>query len=237
VIEQVNMRAAAAKRATDMTVALVLILVTLPVMVVALVGTALSLRTWPFFSHERIGRNGTPFRMVKFRTLPASTPAYAAKYDLAEVDVPWFCRTLRRLHLDELPQLFLVLTGSMALVGPRPEMAHLCAEFDPAFAARRAQVRPGCTGLWQISDRCDRLIHEHPEFDELYLRHQSLSFDLWIIARSARNLLPGGHVVTFDEVVDHLGILDLADRPEVIDAPGEVVGARVEHSAVALEAL
>jgi lipopolysaccharide/colanic/teichoic acid biosynthesis glycosyltransferase len=224
----VTKRAEAVKRTIDVVVALALVLLTLPVMIVAAVGIAVSLRTSPFFSHTRIGLHGKPFRMVKFRTLPATAPAYAGKYEIREINAPWFCRTLRALHLDELPQLFLVLSGAMSLVGPRPEMSHLYDEFDPGFAALRVSVRPGCTGLWQVSDRCDRMIHEHPEFDEWYLEHRSVRVDLWILARSVLVMsLPAGRrrPVSYEE---------LLDRPETVAAPIPVL-VRGPGSAEAVE--
>lgn len=217
---RVTNRAEIVKRTIDLTVALVLIVATLPVMVVAAIGTAVSLRTSPFFTHTRIGRDGRPFRMIKFRTLPPSAPAYAGKYEIRAIEAPWFCRLLRSLHLDELPQLFLVLTGSMSLVGPRPEMAHLYDRFDAGFARRRVSVRPGCTGLWQISDRCDRMIHEHPEFDEWYLEHRSPRVDLWILARSLWLLLPADRrrMVSYEE---------LLGRPETTVYHGHTIVAGV----------
>jgi lipopolysaccharide/colanic/teichoic acid biosynthesis glycosyltransferase len=107
--------------------------------------------------------------MVKLRTLPSNFPRYAVKHELAGLRLPWISRTLRKLHLDELPQLALVVLGKMSLVGPRPEMPHLYPAFDPEFAVKRTTVRPGCTGLWQISDQCDGMIYEHPEFDDYYV--------------------------------------------------------------------
>ena len=91
---------------------------------------------------------------------------------------------MRRLHLDELPQLFLVVIGKMSLVGPRPEMHSLTTHYGDEFAAQRTQVRPGCTGLWQISEHCTKMIFEHPEFDLQYVQNRSLRFDMWIIART-----------------------------------------------------
>jgi lipopolysaccharide/colanic/teichoic acid biosynthesis glycosyltransferase len=180
------------KRSFDVVASAVLVVVALPVMFLATIGTAISLRAWPFFTQTRIGRKGEPFRFVKLRTLPVHAPPYTDKYELAHLDVPAFSRLLRRLHLDELPQLFLVLTGKMSLVGPRPEMPYLHRQFDPLFAALRSELRPGCTGLWQISDKCDRMIAEHPEFDEFYVRHHSIRLDLWIVARTIKHCLPFG---------------------------------------------
>jgi lipopolysaccharide/colanic/teichoic acid biosynthesis glycosyltransferase len=110
---------------------------------------------------------------------------------------------LRRSHLDELPQLFLVVVGKMTLVGPRPEMPSVHDQhFDPVFAHIRTSVRPGCTGLWQISDHCGEMIYEHPEFDECYVRNRSLRFDLWILRRTVRFMWPvaARTLVSLDDV-------------------------------------
>jgi len=190
------------KRGTDVVVSAALLIVALPVIALAAVGAAATLRAWPFFAQTRIGRDGRPFYFVKLRTLPKQTPRYATKYDIAGIPAPRFGRWLRKLHIDEFPQLFLVLTGRMSLVGPRPEMPYLCDRFDPAFAARRETVRPGCTGLWQISDRCDRMIHETPEFDDFYIRHRSLRLDVWVMRRTLSLVLPlsRARLTSYDDV-------------------------------------
>jgi lipopolysaccharide/colanic/teichoic acid biosynthesis glycosyltransferase len=195
-------RAECLKRGVDLVVGTVLLLLVLPVIALATIGVTISLRSWPFFTQTRIGRDGREFRFLKLRTLPTRAPRYASKYDLTELRIPRFCVALRRLHLDELPQLFLVLVGKMSLVGPRPEMPFLYDRFTTAFATERTTVRPGCTGLWQVSERCEQMIHEHPEFDAHYLRNQSVRFDLWIMTRTVRMHLPRGakHVVSLTDL-------------------------------------
>ncbi len=173
-----------AKRLIDVVLGAVLALLALPVIFVCAVGVSLSLRASPFFVQRRIGRSGRSIAFVKLRTLPKDFPHYADKYHLDGLSLPWFPLLLRRLHLDELPQLFLVPLGSMSLVGPRPEMPLLHARMDESFAIQRTTVRPGCTGLWQIGAACDRLISEAPIYDRFYLQHRSLSFDLWILGRT-----------------------------------------------------
>src|SRR5439155_24639230 len=113
---------------------------------------AISLRAWPFFVHERVARDGELFRFLKLRTLPPSAPRYASKYEIRTVQRSRLTAWMRQRHLDELPQLLLVVAGKMSLVGPPPEMAELHGSMEPAFARARTQVRPGCSGLWQISD-------------------------------------------------------------------------------------
>ena len=222
---------AVAKRGVDVLVATALLVLTLPVIVVSSLVTVCVLRTWPFFTQTRIGRDGKPFKLLKVRTLPRSTPRYAIKYEVARLRAPAFSRMLRRLHLDELPQLLLVLTGKMSLVGPRPEMPNLHGSFDADFAERRVSVRPGCTGLWQISEHCDRMIFEHPEFDRFYLDHRSVALDLRVLVRSVRLLVPfaSKKLVTYRELsgwVTSAEIIDL--RPPV----GSTKPERVSHSRI-----
>src|SRR5205823_7969722 len=154
-----------AKRVVDILIGSALAVCALPMIVVLAIGCAISLRTWPFFVQWRVGKNGKLFRMPKLRTLPRSAPAAVDKYELGGVPMPRFCRILRRLHLDELPQLLMVPMGWMSLVGPRPEMPQLLDRYPSEFAAARLQVRPGCTGLWQVSESSTKLIYETPEYD------------------------------------------------------------------------
>jgi lipopolysaccharide/colanic/teichoic acid biosynthesis glycosyltransferase len=179
------------RRLVDVVVGTILALATLPVVLLTAVVAAIALRSWPFFVQERVGLDGTTFRFVKLRTLPREAPKYADKYCVQEIEIPAICRWLRAMHLDELPQLWLVITGRMSLVGPRPEMAFLHSGLDRDFARRRTSVKPGCTGLWQISTHSTKMIYEHPEFDEYYLRNRSLLLDAWIVGRTMGLMLPG----------------------------------------------
>src|SRR5207245_198859 len=144
-----------------------------------------SLRAWPFFSQTRIGLNGREFKFLKLRTLPPSAPAYASKYEIEGVKRTKVAQFLRGTHLDELPQLFLVLAGKMSLVGPRPEMPNLHETFNRPHRLARESLRPGCAGIWQTSVDNDRLIVEAPEYDLFYAEQASLRLDLWILLRTA----------------------------------------------------
>jgi lipopolysaccharide/colanic/teichoic acid biosynthesis glycosyltransferase len=188
------------RRAFDILISAALLLLTLPIVLVAALGSAISLRTWPFFAQGRIGRDGERFLFLKIRTLRPEVPGYIDKHQLDQWQIPAFCRLLRRLHLDELPQLLLVLQGKMSLVGPRPEMGYLHRRMAPAFAAERTSVRPGCTGLWQISEACTELISESPEYDRFYLAHRTLRLDLWVLWRTALNMVGIGACVGLDDV-------------------------------------
>lgn len=198
------------KRVLDVLVATTLLLLTLPVLLLALLGSAVALRAWPFFVQERVGLDGRTFRFLKIRTLPPSTPAYADKYELTSVRIPAFTQALRRLHLDELPQLLLVLTGRMSLVGPRPELPNLHERLDPAFARLRTSVRPGCTGPWQVSDKREGLIGEAPEYDAYYVQHQSLRLDAKVLAHTARQMLGFDRPLRLDDLEERTVVIDLA---------------------------
>jgi lipopolysaccharide/colanic/teichoic acid biosynthesis glycosyltransferase len=223
-------------RAFDIVVSAVLAIVTLPIVVVAALGSAIALRAWPFFSQDRVGKDGALFRFLKVRTLPTAVPTYIDKHHLVQDDIPAFCRLLRTLHLDELPQLYLVLAGRMSLVGPRPEMAYLHDGMQRSFASLRTSVRPGCTGLWQISTSCTELISEAPEYDAFYLTHRSLRLDLWVLGRTALRMTGIAGCVTLDDVPTwvvpaarrtHDVVVDLASNLtiDLRDAPIEVLPA------------
>ena len=186
------------KRALDLAVGLPLALLSLPVVAVAAVVSAVALRANPFFVHERVGWCGRTFRVVKVRTLPTSTGAYVDKFALDAQRIPRSTALLRSLHLDELPQLWLVVAGSMSLVGPRPEMRVLHDEFDPRFAELRCRIRPGLTGLWQISPHCVGLIGQRPEYDRIYLEMRSWRLDAWIAFRTALKMLGRGTVHLYE---------------------------------------
>src|SRR3546814_7490702 len=125
-------------------------------------------------------------------------PGYVDKHQLEVDRIPTCCRFLRRLHLDELPQLLLVLRGRMSLVGPRPEMAYLHDRMAPQFSSLRTSVRPGCTGLWQVSEACTDPISAAPEYDQAYLDGRSLRLDVWISAQTTRRMIGRGRANTLD---------------------------------------
>lgn len=149
-----------------------------------------------FFRHERIGRDEVPFGCWKFRTMGVNADQLLAEL-LAErgVDGAIFAklkddpritppgRWLRRLSLDELPQLFNVLLGHMSLVGPRPQVAAEVAEYDEVMA-RRLHVKPGMTGLWQVSGRSDLSVPDAIRLDAYYVENWSMLRDLSILFRT-----------------------------------------------------
>jgi len=174
------------KRSLDLVLGAILSLVVLPVLLVLALGVAVSLRTWPFFSQSRPGRGEANLTILKLRTLPPTTPQYADKHALGieTWELPWLCRLLRKTHLDELPQLLLVVAGRMSLVGPRPPLPSDVEPLDHDFEVARRAVRPGCTGLWQLSSASSDTATSAPDLDLFYLRNASTRLDLWILLRT-----------------------------------------------------
>jgi lipopolysaccharide/colanic/teichoic acid biosynthesis glycosyltransferase len=173
------------KWVVDVFLGTALALVSLPLIALLAVAVAISLRANPFFVHHRIGRDGSIFAVPKLRTLATRTPRYAHKHALdPAADTTRLTAVLRRLHLDELPQLILVPVGLMSLVGPRPEMAHLYERMPERQGGTRLRHRPGCTGLWQVSVAYSGLIGESPAYDIYYAEHHTVRLDLWILWRT-----------------------------------------------------
>ena len=157
------------------------------------------------FRQRRIGADGRPFTLYKFRTMrePAGVTNNGT-HEFGEVDFERFVftpnrpdprvtpigRVLRRTSLDEMPQLINVIRGEMAIVGPRPEIPELVRQYPPAFHARH-RVRPGITGIAQIRGRSDLTYAETIRYDLAYIRRRSLRNDLAILARTLAVVLRG----------------------------------------------
>lgn len=142
-----------------------------------------------FFRQERIGMNGRPFRVWKFRTMVAGdNPIFPDASRITSAG-----RVLRRLSLDELPQLVNVAVGDMSVVGPRPTLAYQVERYDD-HQRRRLEVRPGLTGWAQINGRNSLSWSDRIDLDVEYVQRQSVAFDLEIIARTARTMITGDGV-------------------------------------------
>jgi lipopolysaccharide/colanic/teichoic acid biosynthesis glycosyltransferase len=141
------------------------------------------------FRQTRIGKDGKPFTIYKFRTMHAETNPYATtpENDMRDPRVTRVGRLLRKAGLDEIPQLLNVLKGDMSIVGPRPEMPFLVSQYKPK-QRKRLQVLPGITGLWQISPARYQPIHMNLKYDLYYIAHQSLSLDVMIIIMTVVHL-------------------------------------------------
>ena len=196
--------ARAMKAVFDRVVAMLMVIVLLPALaLISLLVLVLSGRP-VLYSQQRIGRHGTPFRCLKFRTMVNDAEHRLAELlDLNEGSGPLFKmkedprvtrigRVLRSHSLDELPQLFNVLSGQMSIVGPRPPLPNEAATYNER-EARRLLVKPGITGLWQVEGRSDLPWDEGVYLDLLYVDHWSPLLDMAIIARTIRAVVkPNG---------------------------------------------
>jgi exopolysaccharide biosynthesis polyprenyl glycosylphosphotransferase len=192
--------ARATKRTFDVAVSCLALLLAGPLMLGIAVAVKASSGGPVLFRQTRIGRHRQPFVMLKFRTMADRTvaaggqgtgPAHGA-LEKPERDprVTRVGRLLRRTSLDELPQLLNVLRGDMSLVGPRPFVAAEC-ELITGLAERRFEVRPGMTGLWQVSGRSNLDLDDLLRLDYLYVAVWSLSWDLRILWYTPARVLRG----------------------------------------------
>ncbi len=187
------------KRVLDVTAAVVLGLLGLPLVALIALAVRLDSPGPVFFAQPRIGKGGRKFRAWKFRTMVRDAQEVLDRYlrEHPELREEWerdqklrhdprvtrVGRLLRRASLDELPQLWNVLRGEMSLVGPRPIVDEEVARYGPRFTLY-AQVLPGITGLWQVSGRNDTTYEERVELDSYYVRNWSVWLDLYILART-----------------------------------------------------
>lgn len=190
------------KAVTDRAGSLVLLLVLAPLFALLAFAVRMTSPGPVLYRQTRVGRNGTPFPMWKFRTMVVD--ADRMKGDLAAANehdghmfklrrdprVTSAGRFLRRYSLDELPQLANVLLGHMSLVGPRPPLPEEVARYDEV-ELRRLSVKPGLTGLWQVSGRSDLSWHETVSLDLRYVDNWSLAWDMAVMARTVRAVLDG----------------------------------------------
>jgi exopolysaccharide biosynthesis polyprenyl glycosylphosphotransferase len=154
------------------------------------------------FRQQRAGENGRIFEMYKFRTMVKNAEALRGLVEQTDENgnlihktendprVTRIGRFLRRLSLDELPQFFNVVMGTMSLVGPRPEMPYLVEKYQP-WQRKRFAVPPGLTGWWQVSGRSDKPMHLNTEEDLYYVQNYSLWLDIQILIRTIWTVLLG----------------------------------------------
>ena len=179
-----NMANAFIKRAMDVVGALVLIVITSPLMLIAAVGVKLSSPGPVLFKQERVGRNKQTFYMYKFRSMrvnAAEKTGWSRNEDPRKTPFGSF---IRKFSIDELPQFFNVLKGDMSLVGPRPEVPFYVEQFKeeiPRYMVKH-QVRPGITGWAQVNGyRGDTSIKKRIEYDLYYIENWNVFFDLKIL--------------------------------------------------------
>ncbi len=187
------------KRSFDITAAVCALLIFSPIFLMIMALVKFSDKGPAFYGHTRIGHNGRPFKCLKFRTMATDGDALLQKYlrENPEANEEWRLtrklkddprvtivgKVLRKLSLDELPQLLNILRGEMSVVGPRPVVDDELKVYD-SFAVYYLRSRPGLTGLWQISGRNDVSYETRIAYDTQYVQNWSLVRDIAIIAKT-----------------------------------------------------
>ena len=183
------------KRVFDLLFGVLALIPAIPLMAVSALMVYLEDGTPVIFRQKRVGKDGKLFEIFKIRTMvknaeqlqnqmerydSAGNVVHKTKYDPRVTRIG---RVLRRFSIDELPQLFNVLAGTMSLVGPRPELPYLTEKYEP-WQRKRFEVLPGMTGWWQVNGRSDKPLHLHIEDDLYYIQNHSIWLDLEIILRT-----------------------------------------------------
>jgi exopolysaccharide biosynthesis polyprenyl glycosylphosphotransferase len=191
-----------AKRTVDLMGSLAGLLVLSPLILWAILRIKKDSDGGPFFRQVRIGRDGRPFKVWKFRTMVKDAEGLRAQLEpqsegpgllfklKEDPRVTRVGRILRRYSIDELPQLINVLRGEMSLVGPRPALPIEVEQYDD-WVRNRLQVKPGMTGLWQVSGRTETSFSDYVRYDLFYIQNWSLSLDAWILWRTFRAVMSG----------------------------------------------
>jgi lipopolysaccharide/colanic/teichoic acid biosynthesis glycosyltransferase len=193
------------KRGLDLTVSLALLVLLAPLLLVLAALVKFTSRGPVLFRQSRIGQMGRPFRMLKFRTMHVGAgesrhQEFISRYIKAQSQdfkltndprITPVGHLLRRTSLDELPQLWNVLTGEMSLVGPRPPLPYEVEQYAPWHLRRILEAKPGMTGLWQVTGRSRTTFDEMVRLDLRYARTRSLWMDLWILLRTPAAVVSG----------------------------------------------
>jgi lipopolysaccharide/colanic/teichoic acid biosynthesis glycosyltransferase len=180
-------------RALDVALAALLLVLCSPLMAAAAIAIRLESRGPVLYRQRRVGRHGRAFDLWKLRTMVPGAEEMGAGIYVLEGDprITRVGRLLRRFSLDELPNLLNVLSGEMAIVGPRPTVPEQVDRYTER-QRRRLEVKPGITGWAQVNGRTSLPWPERIELDVWYVEHRSLPLDLRILARTVR-LLATGH--------------------------------------------
>ena len=185
------------KRFCDIIASIAILILTSPLSIIAMIGIKLSDLGPIFFTQTRIGKFGTPFKMIKFRTMYQDKVEEDFDDDLNEVHaddkrIMPFCRWLRKFHIDELPQMINVLRGEMSIIGPRPVREEVYYENKDRipFWESRNWVRPGWCG-WQQVNICEPSAEERLEYDLYYIKHRHILWEFAILVQYVFKVLSG----------------------------------------------
>lgn len=190
----------AIKRAFDILFSVTILVLSAPIMAFVALSVRFSSKGKIVYAHERIGRGGKPFRCYKFRTMypdadmrlkeileqcPILNQEWERNHKLKnDPRVTPIGKFLRKTSLDEFPQFWNVLKGDLSVVGPRPVVQYEITKHLGPKAAKILSIRPGLTGLWQVSGRSDTCYSKRIKMDEQYVDSQSILLDLKIIAKT-----------------------------------------------------
>lgn len=184
------MKSYALQRALDLALAIPGLLLALPILGLLVLAISLDSEGNPFFLQTRVGRRGVPFTIIKLRTLHLRHFGIEPGEEPAPYRITRLGHWLRPSRLDELPQLWNVIRGEMAMVGPRPVIPEKLAGYSD-IVGRRNSVRPGITGLAQITGNTRLSWPERIALDLVYIERRSLLLDLKIILLTPWALLTG----------------------------------------------
>jgi lipopolysaccharide/colanic/teichoic acid biosynthesis glycosyltransferase len=169
------------KRYLDLILVVIALILLWPVALIIMLAIKLDSKGPAIFVHDRVGKGGRIFKLYKFRTMYDGTDPYTVNpTDQNDLRITRVGRFLRKISLDEMPQIINVLKGEMSFVGPRPEMPFIVEKYDEIHK-ERLKVIPGITGLWQLSGDRKKAIHENMDYDLYYKRNVSFFLDVAIL--------------------------------------------------------
>ncbi len=190
------------KRGYDILLSGLLLVLLSPLLLLTALAVCLESRGPVFFRQQRVGKDGKVFQMIKFRSMSTDAKLHAAVAEMESdrdgvckkfVNDPRVTRTgriIRKLSIDELPQLLNVLRGEMSLIGPRPALQEEVAQYSD-YDRQRLAALPGISGLWQVSGRADLSFEEQIDLDLRYIRECSLFADIRITLQTIPAVLRG----------------------------------------------
>ena len=206
--ELLRSRNRALKRLIDLVLSVPMTILACPLILVSGIAIKLTSSGPMFFRQKRVGLGGRTFQVLKLRTMHVDAekrlaefleqdPTARAEWELSVKlrndprIIPVVGHVLRRFSIDELPQLFAVIRGTMSLVGPRPFPPYHMEVFPAEFAMLRCSIRPGLTGMWQVMTRSDGNLQDQMRYDTYYIRNWSLWFDIYLLARTVFAVIGG----------------------------------------------